>query len=285
MSRVVMSQQAGYARNVNESRYPQTWQGLEAWWCPSIHPRGGSLLFDLGPKRCNGTLTNMANDDWVVSGNGGAIDFDGVNDFVDYGTGLLGGSPTQISCCGWVYKTAATEAYFLTRYNTNAGVGGNRRADYFGIEPVTGTLYPASYFSIAGNASSFQSFTTTSLPIVLNQWNFVGFSVNLTAGSCLLCVNGRTVTATRSTGGTPPTALAANGTVTWRTQAYTNIAGTVLHFNGQVDSLRVFHRSLSQEMLRFLSRTRTIGLEPLEKPRKQTRQQFNRRRRILTGMV
>ncbi len=261
---IAPSRQSGFARNPSESQFPRAWQGIEAWWCPSIHPRGGNRLFDLGPKRCDGTLTNMANDDWVVSGDGGALDFDGTNDHIDYGTGLMSGSPTQISCCGWVYKTAATEAYFVTRYNTTVALGANRRADYFGIEPSGGTLYPASYFSVAGTPSSFQSFNTTALSITLNRWNFVGFSIDLAAGSGVICVNGRTVAATRTTGGTPPTALAANGTVPWRTQVYTGSAGTAFYFNGLLDSIRLFRGTQPQEMLRFFSRNRTIGLELAE---------------------
>jgi hypothetical protein len=53
------------------------------WWCPSLNPAmGGTRLWELSGRQNWGTLTNMANDDWVISGGKGALDFDNSNDQV-----------------------------------------------------------------------------------------------------------------------------------------------------------------------------------------------------------
>ena len=61
-----------------------------AWWCPSLDETGNgtTTLYDLVGS-VNGTLTNMdASTDWVAdtaSGGVRCLDFDGTNDFIDYG--------------------------------------------------------------------------------------------------------------------------------------------------------------------------------------------------------
>jgi hypothetical protein len=53
------------------------------WWCPSLNPAmGGTRLWDFSGRQNWGTLTSMANDDWVISGGKGALDFDNSNDQV-----------------------------------------------------------------------------------------------------------------------------------------------------------------------------------------------------------
>ena len=56
--------------------------GLVGAWCPSLGPTG-TRLRDVSGRNNDGVLTNMdPNTDWVASGGKGALDFDGVNDFV-----------------------------------------------------------------------------------------------------------------------------------------------------------------------------------------------------------
>ena len=250
-----------------------------AWWCPSLDSvgNGTSALYDLVGS-ANGTLTNMdASTDWVADTASGGVrylDFDGTNDFIDYGAtlGLAGLSSFSFGC--WVHKTAATEIYPLIRYNTNTAIGSNRRADYFGVEPVTGTLRPICYFSVAGTPSSFQQYTTSSLSVPLNTWTYVGFSINLATNTGRIFVNGSAVAATRTSGGTPPTALAANGTVTWKSQTYTGSSGTAFYFNGRLDGWRPFSTYLSDASHLALSTSRAY--QPGRVRRKVSDGLFNR---------
>jgi len=60
-------------------------QNIVGRWCPSAGATGPRLL-DRSGRGNHGTLTNMDSaSDWVVSGGKGALDFDGVNDYVDCG--------------------------------------------------------------------------------------------------------------------------------------------------------------------------------------------------------
>lgn len=76
------SVQTGFARSASEAMFPRLFPDA-GWWCPSLNPAmGGTRLWDLSGRQNWGTLTNMANDDWVISGGKGALDFDNSNDQV-----------------------------------------------------------------------------------------------------------------------------------------------------------------------------------------------------------
>lgn len=250
--------------------------GELAWWCPSLDETGNgtTTLHDLVGS-VNGTLTNMDPlTDWVAdtaSGGVRCLDFDGTNDFVNYGSSFALAGLSVFSFAGWVYKTSATEVFPLMRYSTHSVIGSQVRADYFGAQPSGGILRPVCYFSVAGNQNSWRQFTTSSLSIPLNTWTYIGFSVNLTTNNCRIFVNGSVVAATSSSGGTPPTSIAANGTVTWKSQTYRNFSGTDLYFNGRLDGLRVFNTYLDDATHLLLASSRSY--QP----------SFNTRRRRYTG--
>jgi len=78
------SYQSGYARNASESENPKLWDGLVGAWMPSLGVTGETLR-DVSGNGNHGTLTGMdAASDWVVTGKGLALDFDGVNDYVRF---------------------------------------------------------------------------------------------------------------------------------------------------------------------------------------------------------
>jgi hypothetical protein len=83
------SYQAGYARNASESENPQLWDGLVGAWMPSLGVTGETLR-DVSGNGNHGTLTNMdAATDWVATSKGLALDFDGVDDYVELSNGIL----------------------------------------------------------------------------------------------------------------------------------------------------------------------------------------------------
>jgi hypothetical protein len=101
-----------------DTRQPIDWQhplnrGLLSCWLPFGPWRGGGTLRDLA-RRNDGTLTNGPT--WTAGPNGfGAVQFDGVNDYVDCGTipGLNGA--TQAYFSAWIYRATT---------GTTAGLGG-----------------------------------------------------------------------------------------------------------------------------------------------------------------
>ena len=80
--------QSGFARSRSEALFPRLFPDA-GWWCPSLQSPGGSRLHDLSGRQNWGTLINMANNDWVVSGGRGALDLDGSNDHVPLYNGRL----------------------------------------------------------------------------------------------------------------------------------------------------------------------------------------------------
>lgn len=88
----------GYAKNASQSAHPNLWDGLVGAWMPSLGVTGETLR-DVSGNGNHGTLTNMdAASDWVTTSKGLALDFDGVNDYVDLGVSLFSGSqPATLS--------------------------------------------------------------------------------------------------------------------------------------------------------------------------------------------
>jgi len=74
------SYQGDLAWSAGESAYPQLWKDLIGAWVPAMGPTGNTL-FDLGPYKNHGTLTNMDSTNWVIGDNsrlpGYALDFAG----------------------------------------------------------------------------------------------------------------------------------------------------------------------------------------------------------------
>ena len=94
----------GYAKNASESANPNLWKGLVGAWMPSFGVTGETLR-DVSGNGNDGTLTNMdAASDWVGTSKGLALDFDGVNDYVDCGTSRSTRVVEAISITGWVKK-------------------------------------------------------------------------------------------------------------------------------------------------------------------------------------
>ena len=63
-------------------RHQSLWHGCVGAWCPS-QAHSGATLIDYSNRNNHGALTNMdPATDWVTSGGGWALDFDGNNDTV-----------------------------------------------------------------------------------------------------------------------------------------------------------------------------------------------------------
>lgn len=89
----------GYARNASESAYPGLWRGLMGAWLPSFGP-SGNTLYDLSGKKNHGVLTAMdPATDWIVGLCGYALDFNGVDQYVDLGDIAAADDSSSLSIC------------------------------------------------------------------------------------------------------------------------------------------------------------------------------------------
>lgn len=83
--RIRPSYHQGFARSAGESKHPDLWKRLVGAWCPFLGVTGNRLI-DQSAYKNHGTLTNMdAATDWVITENGYALDFDGIDGRVNTG--------------------------------------------------------------------------------------------------------------------------------------------------------------------------------------------------------
>ncbi len=248
MQQVVVSQQTGYARNASESAYPNLWRGLVGWWCPSINPRGGNRLFDLSPFGNTGTLTNMTNDDWVVSGGAGALDFENLSDdFVSYDSSKIPMAEGAVSV--WVHKVAATA--LSNDYMIWTHLATNTDRIFFELQTyvVGGNTNPKFLAGFGVNDPPKYAFSTTfSLlrwyHLVLNWKN--GFPTQLYQDGVLV--------------GTSTDNYTTQSQVS--TERIGNYDPAVLGFGGYIDDFRRYTRRLTPAEIRLLASKRGIGLQP-----------------------
>lgn len=91
--------------------------GLIAW-CDVLfqtsYPNSGTTWYDLGGNDDDGTLVNGVSYD---SANGGSLDFDGTDDYVDFGNSLTNGQiDISVSLWCYVYNVAGTQ-WLMTKYD------------------------------------------------------------------------------------------------------------------------------------------------------------------------
>jgi len=161
------SYQAGYARNASESENPKLWDGLVGAWMPSLGVTGDKLR-DVSGNGNHGTLTNMdAASDWVATSKGLALDFDGVNDYVntngsvvslddDFTFLVVVRTPSSLSSNstfrGLISKGDLSSKWASISYNANGNrfvVGiddGAIKSEFFGSIPLS----PRKFYSVAG---------------------------------------------------------------------------------------------------------------------------------------
>lgn len=173
------SYQAGYARNASESENPKLWDGLVGAWMPSLGVTGGTLR-DVSGNENHGTLTNMdPASDWVNTGKGLALDFDGSNDFVTQAdpSGFFarsGSDDLTVSC--WVYPK---------RYAQYQSIIGNRNS----VNSFNWIIYQhQNGGSIQLHGSS--QYKSGYVP-ALNKWTHICATVN--SNTCRLFANGNLV--------------------------------------------------------------------------------------------
>jgi hypothetical protein len=244
------------------SRYASLRQGLVGAWCPSLGASGFRLI-DRSGYNNHGVLTNMdPNTDWVTSGGKGALDFDGVNDFVQFSVPDFG-------------DIASISFYLYLRSNSGNYKTWLHKPSRFDMR--TGFFPDNNKYEIVWfyNGSVY----TVGTPIIanLNVWQHHCFVAN--KSSLALYINGVLKDTGRFWFNTPtnPTALIEIG----------GKSGTASEFsNSQLDDIRVYNRALTpQEINQLYVGGRGVGLIPerIKHRRKTTAAATNRRRRILIG--
>jgi len=243
----------GFAPRDGQPLYPSLWKGCVFAAAPMLGPTG-LVLRDQSGFRNNGTLTNGPA--WAASQGRYAMSFDGVDDFVDYGTEINIYGLAKFSCSFWLYKTANTSGWVLNHYSS--GVSGT--AEYFGA--ADGSAIPRAVCYFGGSAiSNYRGFESADC-ITLNQWIHVAFSVDLVTTANTICtVNGLNKSLTVITAGTPPTTFRAKNAIPWTTSKIVAFGGSPAYSTLVCDDVMLFSSFLSRETHRLLATRRGIAYE------------------------
>lgn len=248
----------------SELRYPGLWRQCVGAWTPCLGPTG-LMLRDWSGYKNHGTLTNMdPPTDWVLSGSGYALNFDGTNDTIS--TASRGVSAAPRTVCAWFRTSRSLSS---GQYMGIVGFGSNSTgaAFFFGFgnDPQFGaTGFGVSQFGDAVGSTGYNN----------GIWNH-GCVVNVgTLWS--VYVNGVFVTSKTMT-----TNSGSNNTVTIGSWTLATALGSSANFDGDIDDVRIYSRAVTEQEIRLLSRRRGIAYETFRRRRSVQVIASSRRRRLL----
>ena len=183
----------------------------------------GSTLTDVSGKGNNGSISGPS---WTTAGrNGGALNFDGINDLVTVQDAASLDLTTGMTLEAWVRPTAGTSWRTVVTKEQSNNLA-------YGLFSNSDGAYPSGLVSIGSNP--IQDIARGSSALPGSTWTHVASTYD---GSQLrLFVNGSQV-ATRAVSGALPNStnpLQIGGNRVWSEW-----------FQGQIDDVRVYNRSLS----------------------------------------
>lgn len=225
---------------------PTSPTSLVSYW--TFDESSGATAYDWSGNRNNGTLTSMnttgnSTSGWQAAANckagGSCLMFDGVNDYVDCGNGAsLNFGTADFSLSAWFNISSLPSAWKTVASKGDSGSNG------YGIEISSGNQYTCSIQATGGSNYHLSSTTPT-----LNVWHNI------------ICVFDRDANLYMYVDGI----LIANNTANILSNSGSVNIGTNLmigahaagtwHFNGIIDEVMVFNRSLSADEVAALYET------------------------------
>lgn len=231
----------------------------------------GDKLFDTSGNDNHGTLTNMdPATDWVVDGDGYALDFDGDDDFIDLGT-ITTSNPLQLNgpatISAWVKWDGTGDPFQRIIDKSNGGNGQNGWALH--IEAADSSVWLQ-----LNNQSTNSAISSVSA----GAWASITGIVYGGAVNNEIYIDGTETSSYQSQTSGVANSVQTNARIgTWN-------HSTGREFNGLIDDVRIYNRALSPNEIAILARRRNIAYE-----RKPLTVFFpvaatgNRRRRALIG--
>ena len=226
-------------------------EGLVGAWCPSLGATGFRLI-DRSGYGNHGTLTNMTNDDWVVSGGAGALDFDGVNDYVDLSLRSKISSTGDFTIAGWVSLNAAPGniGAIFSQYLANQ----NNGRFIFGVNSNSKAV------AFLGNDASLATVSLLGTTTLSNNL-FYHLVVTRKTNTFTVFVNG--VSENTNTDASARTILQTGNTIGSFCNSITSYTEPLSEvINGKIDDVRVYSRALTVPEIRRLASGRGVGLKP-----------------------
>jgi hypothetical protein len=213
--------------------YPSLRQRLVGAWCPSFGATGYTLV-DRSGRNNNGTLNNMdGQQNWVASGTGTALRFDGTNDYVACGSvPILGAAPRTLS--HWFLTTASADANWVS----------------FGANAVGQLWQTGIYIGSLGALNYSADVTTSATPYRDGKWHHIATLYD--GVSVILYIDGNRI---------------GSGVFTINTGAsQLNIGRAITAANYSsvlLDDVRIYSRALTAAEVKLLASRRGVGLTPI----------------------
>jgi len=189
--------------------------GLVGWW--KFDETSGTVAYDSSGNGNDGNLMNGPA--WTTGKIGGALSFDGVNDYVNLGFVL----PMTYTKVAWVIKTGTSRGNILS-YNMSHS---------FWVDS-SGYLAVQHYYSGSVKIADGVHFP-------LNQWMQVGSTYNADTKTISLFKNGSLVSTSNNI-----QELSAN------VRAYVGTYNSSNFWTGLIDDVRIYDRALSAEEVQAL---------------------------------
>jgi hypothetical protein len=195
----------------------------------------GTTASDWSGNARNGTLVNFPASPWVAGQLGGALTFDGVDDYV--GMGNIAPATGPITITAWITTTTSggtSPARNLLSKRDNAQ---SNRGE-FEVDRALNSDEMRFSFNVAG---TWYVWETTNFNLAVNTWTH--FAVTYNAGAApIFYKNGATTTLTQTFGSGAPT----RGTNTAELRIGSEFNGVESPWSGKVDDLRIYDRVLTQ---------------------------------------
>jgi len=214
-------------------------RGLIGAWL--LNERSGDEAHDYSGRGNVGTLTNMdPAADWVGSLHGGALDFDGSNDYVNIGTpAILNSLQVPMTISGW-FKQSATSGVRAV-FGQYKSVADHQLIKMVRIDNGTFLYYVST---AAGGYQSYGSFTPA-----VNVWHFFAVVVSGSIASPVVTIylddnsQSSSLSALSSTPDTTVSIYIGNDMSGY---------GEAEAFNGPIEEIHIYDRALSAQEIAWL---------------------------------
>lgn len=201
-------------------------QELVAYW--KFDEGGGNILFDETENSNDGTIHEAT---WAAGKLGSALEFDGVNDYVDCGNM---GKPTQWTVVVWIKPTGSL---------TDGAIVKSRKGNYteWGPEILKGRL--RTYITDeVGDTYQLATSSIGASELPVGTWSYIGITVD---GSYVkFYLNGilhDTITQTKQMTGT-------SGSLSIGRSGSSNSS----YWRGTIDEVRIYNRALTETEIKEL---------------------------------
>jgi hypothetical protein len=178
----------------------------------------------------HGTLAG--NPQWVAGKMDGALQFDGTDDYVDCGGGPSLDITGKITIGAWIYPTGSGNSDFPRIVDKSSGTG---------LADPGYKIYLRAPQNYVVSLSAGGDSRNSSLPVVLNTWNYVVFSVTGTQWRFFLNGTWQQWIETAKSSSADKSLFIGNSPTAKR------------HFEGLIDDVRIYNRELTLGEIAWLA--------------------------------